>query len=214
MEGLFLPLDIIHNSLCPYFSLSTLAFCQSVSRSWFSIFIADAAYAHIRRRICAAIPLFIESFPWVMTDQVNRVVKLKPSKAKKLKLAWIFPKTGTWRVLKRYMSKLCTLRGARELCVSGKSNLVAEVIILNFPKRPRKWWYEKIEDTHIHKFFFYYKNVGKPIEIVLHSTYVYSFRLSCEIRIFNAFRLIMGWKTKFYTVLNLIPDSLYELMNK
>ena len=198
MEGLILPLDVIHSSLCPYFSLSTLALCQRVSRSWFSIFIADASYAHIRRRICATIPLFIESFPWVMMDQVNRTVTLKPSKAKKLKLAWIFPRTGTWRVFKRLKNNYCNLYGARVACSKGETDIVASILKLNFEKEPISFVYRNFTTNHgIHWFNFQFPRGNADFK--LFSNHIASDHFFYEDRAFNSMLKLMGFEVTEFT---------------
>ena len=118
-----IPLDVIHNKICCHLELLDLARAMQVSHAWLHIFLADGAMAHIKRRICSAIPMLEEKY---FTSYENRMIGvMKHSKATKRPKVWTFPHKGTWVSLKKNIRPLTRRNG---LVKRGDNDVILAVL--------------------------------------------------------------------------------------
>lgn len=127
MEGL--PLDVIHNALCPYLTVQDLCTMMQCNEKCFNTFIHDRAFGWIKSRILFHIPQFasvFDSYPWKYGE---RTAALGKSKSKKRRKMWVMPRGGTWYVLKSLLRHMYTISGLKK--VSKYASMISHPLLLH-----------------------------------------------------------------------------------
>lgn len=129
-------LDVVHTYICAHLGVRDLCSLMGVSRGFFFAFIADGAWRHIQKRLCAASAEFavvFERHPWdthLDGDGQRSANNLRPSGAKKRKLAWIMPRGGVWWTMKRLIYSAWKVNHLRKLYKCPTTRDVAALLIV------------------------------------------------------------------------------------
>lgn len=92
------------HSLTPYLSINDLCSLMRVSRDWFFLWIADRAWMHQRKRVCARFPELNALFDAYCKENAGDHISKRAVKSntnKKRKTAWIMPRCGIWWMFAR-----------------------------------------------------------------------------------------------------------------
>lgn len=96
------------HSIARFCDVRTLCRLMRVSREWFTLWATERAWRHQRQRMCARHPELEALFAAHARKDASSHYSsdsIKSNSNKKRKTAWITPRSGTWYVFKRWLSK-------------------------------------------------------------------------------------------------------------
>jgi hypothetical protein len=125
-----IPIDVLFSRVCFYLSIQDLGRLMRVNRLFFETFITDQAWAHFRARVIGAMPALRErvfdKYPWESKGESKghrdtKRAKVAPSAGARKTRAFVMPRGGVWRVMRRFVMPFTTIEGIKTMCDRGIS---------------------------------------------------------------------------------------------